>query len=29
MVALPTFRSGGLLVYIADRDTLYQALEGR
>jgi len=27
--ALPTFRSGGALVDIADRDSLYQAMEGR
>ena len=27
--ALPTFRSGGTLVDIADRDALYQAMEGR
>ena len=27
--ALPTFRSGGALVNVADRDALYQALEGR
>jgi hypothetical protein len=26
---LPTFRSGGELVDIADRDALYQAMEGR
>ena len=29
MTALPTFRSGGALVDIADRDALYQAMEGR
>ncbi|MGB9390875.1 MAG: ribbon-helix-helix protein, CopG family [Xanthobacteraceae bacterium] len=29
MVALPTFHSGGPLVDIADRDALYQAMEGR
>ena len=29
VVALPTFRSGGALVDIADRDALYQAMEGR
>ena len=29
MPPLPTFRSGGHLVDIADRDALYQALEGR
>jgi len=27
--ALPRFRSGGTLVDIADRDALYQAMEGR
>jgi hypothetical protein len=27
--ALPKFRSGGMLVDIADRDALYQAMEGR
>jgi metal-responsive CopG/Arc/MetJ family transcriptional regulator len=26
---LPTFRSGGTLVDITDRDALYQAMEGR
>jgi len=26
---LPTFRSGGTLVNVADRDALYQAMEGR
>ncbi len=26
---LPTFRSGGALVDIADRDALYQVMEGR
>ncbi len=26
---LPTFHSGGTLVDIADRDALYQAMEGR
>jgi hypothetical protein len=26
---LPTFRSGGMLVDIADRDALYHAMEGR
>jgi hypothetical protein len=26
---LPKFRSGGALVDIADRDALYQAMEGR
>lgn len=29
VIALPTFNSGGLLVDIADRDALYQAMEGR
>ncbi len=29
IVALPTFRSGGTLVDIADREALYQAMEGR
>ncbi len=29
VVALPTFQSGGALVDIADRDALYQAMEGR
>ncbi len=29
IVALPTFRSGGTLLDIADRDALYQAMEGR
>ena len=29
LVDLPTFRSGGALVDIADRDALYQAMEGR
>ena len=29
IVALPTFRSGGTLVDIADRDALYHAMEGR
>lgn len=29
LVPLPTFRSGGALVDIADRDALYQAMEGR
>jgi len=29
IVALPSFRSGGTLVDIADRDALYQAMEGR
>jgi hypothetical protein len=28
-VPLPTFKSGGPLVDIADRDALYQAMEGR
>jgi hypothetical protein len=27
--ALPTFHSGGMLVDVADRNALYQALEGR
>jgi plasmid stability protein len=27
--ALPVFQSGGTLVDIADRDALYQAMEGR
>ena len=27
--ALPTFRSGGALVDVADRDALYHAMEGR
>lgn len=27
--ALPTFRSGGALLDIGDRDALYQAMEGR
>ena len=27
--ALPSFHSGGALVDIADRDALYQAMEGR
>jgi len=26
---LPTFHSGGALVEVADRDALYQAMEGR
>jgi hypothetical protein len=29
IVALPAFHSGGALVDIADRDVLYQAIEGR
>jgi Arc/MetJ family transcription regulator len=29
VAALPRFRSGGALVDIADRDALYQAMEGR
>lgn len=29
MLALPTFRSGGLLVDIADRDAVHRAMEGR
>jgi hypothetical protein len=28
-VTLPTFRSGGTFVDIADRNALYQAMEGR
>ena len=27
--ALPKFRSGGILVDVADRDALYHAMEGR
>jgi Arc/MetJ family transcription regulator len=27
--SLPTFNSGGALVDVADRDALYQAMEGR
>jgi Ribbon-helix-helix protein, copG family len=27
--ALPSFKTGGALVEIADRDALYQAMEGR
>ena len=27
--ALPSFRSGGMLVDVADRDALYHAMEGR
>ena len=27
--ALPSFRSGGMLVDLADRDALYHAMEGR
>jgi hypothetical protein len=27
--ALPTFRSGGAMIDVADRDALYQAMEGR
>ncbi len=26
---LPTFRSGGAMVDVSDRDSLYQAMEGR
>jgi hypothetical protein len=26
---LPTFRSGGAIIDVADRDALYQAMEGR
>ncbi len=29
LAALPTFQSGGALVDIADRNALYQAMEGR
>jgi Arc/MetJ family transcription regulator len=29
LVALPTFHSGGALVDVADRNALYQAMEGR
>ena len=29
LIPLPTFHSGGALVDIADRDALYQAMEGR
>jgi hypothetical protein len=29
MPPLPTFSSGGTLVDVADRDALYQAMEGR
>ena len=29
LAPLPTFNSGGSLVDIADRDALYQAMEGR
>jgi Arc/MetJ family transcription regulator len=29
LVALPTFHSGGTLIDIADRNALYQAMEGR
>jgi Arc/MetJ family transcription regulator len=29
IASLPSFRSGGSLVDIADRDALYQAMEGR
>jgi hypothetical protein len=29
LVALPTFHRGGTLVDIADRNALYQAMEGR
>jgi hypothetical protein len=29
ITTLPTFHSGGALVDIADRDALYQAMEGR
>ncbi len=27
--SMPTFRSGGTLVDVADRDALYQAMDGR
>jgi hypothetical protein len=27
--SLPTFRSGGAIIEVADRDALYQAMEGR
>lgn len=27
--ALPTFRSGGAMIDVADREALYQAMEGR
>ena len=29
VLELPTFRSGGTLIEIADRDELYQAIESR
>jgi hypothetical protein len=29
LTPLPTFHSGGALVDVADRDALYQAMEGR
>ena len=29
MTKLPTFKSGGALVDVADRDALYKAMEGR
>ncbi|CAB5106844.1 hypothetical protein D3OALGA1CA_4892 [Olavius algarvensis associated proteobacterium Delta 3] len=29
LLELPTFRSGGPLVDVADREALYQAMEGR
>ena len=29
LAPLPVFRSGGALVDVADRDALYQAMEGR
>ncbi len=29
LLTLPSFRSGGALVDVADRDALYQAMEGR
>jgi plasmid stability protein len=29
LMPLPTFHSGGALIDVADRETLYQAMEGR
>ena len=29
LMPLPTFHSGGALLLVADRDALYQAMEGR
>jgi hypothetical protein len=29
LTPMPTFRSGGAMIDIADRDALYQAMEGR